>query len=422
MRNILSLLFFCLIFQNVLLAKLSKYQMTKIGMFLNQVKKINERKLRKLEGTDSTEDTAEPTLPEQGNFTKPTPGQAESGDATAANGDATGALVSTKSKGKGNKKAAIQFSKFYGFHSPSGIGPFYFNVLFYLIRIVPKWIIFRLRITYNSRLRNLDLGDAGTAESARSDCTPEDNGMVGDDATGGKSVKFACNATSAGNINNAKVEVNTDVDMTIVEANGTTTKVGFEDVNFNGDAAEDAENLGAATDIFEGFYTLSNSKSSVEGNYLVIKGTFSDLRRLDISNGATINMGIPNHKDNDEITTDSIPCTYESSSLRCDASNTKIVTSDQDLHLSSGKTADNKTLLQIEMSDLTNSTTFPVGGSSSGGYHTKSSSGLSGGAIAGIVIACVVVLVAATVAAVMLRKPTPPMENTTVVDLKTDNL
>ena len=422
MRNILSLLFFCLIFQNVLLAKLSKYQSTKIGMFLHQVKKINERKLRKLEGTDSTEDTAEPTLPEQGNFTKPTPGQAESGDATAANGDATGALVSTKSKGKGNKKAAIQFSKFYGFHSQTGIGPFYFNVLFYLIRIVPKWIIFRLRITYNSRLRNLDLGDAGTAESARSDCTPEDNDMVGNDATGGKSVKFNCNATSAGNVNNAKVEVNTDVDMTIVEANGTTTKVGFEDVNFNGDAAEDAENLGAATDPFENFYTLINSKSSVEGNYLVIKGTFTELRRLDISNGAKINMDIPNHKDNDEITTDSIPCTYESSSLRCDASNTKIVTSDQDLHLSSGKTADNKTLLTIEMSDLTNSTTFPVGGSSSGGYHTKSSSGLSGGAIAGIVIACVVVLVAATVAAVMLRKPTPPMENTTVVDLKTDNL
>ena len=420
MRSILSLLFLCLIFQNVLLEKLSKKQLTNLGMFLHQAKKINERKLRKLQGTDSTEDTAEPTLPEQGNFTKPTPGQAESGDATAANGDATGALVSTKSKVKGKKKAAIQFSKFYGFHSPTGIGPFYFNVLFYLIRIVPKWIIFRLRITYNSRLRNLDLGDAGTAESARSDCTPEDN-MVGDDATSGKSVKFSCNATSAGNINNAKVEVNTDVDMTIVEANGTTTKVGFEDVNFNGDAAEDAENLGAATDPFENFYTLSNSKSSVEGNYLVIKGTFGDLRRLDISNGATINMDIPNHKDNDEITTDSIPCTYESSSLRCDASNTKIVTSDQDLHLSSGKTADNKTLLQIEMSDLTNSTTFPVGGSSSSGYH-KSSSGLSGGAIAGIVIACVVVLVAATVAAVMLRKPTPPMENTTVVDLKTDNL
>ena len=54
--------------------------------------------------------------------------------------------------------------------------------------------------------------------------------------------------------------------------------------------------------------------------------------------------------------------------------------------------------------------------------YRKSSSGLSGGAIAGIVIACVVVLVAAAVAAIMLRKPSPPIENTTVVDLKQDNI
>ena len=52
-------------------------------------------------------------------------------------------------------------------------------------------------------------------------------------------------------------------------------------------------------------------------------------------------------------------------------------------------------------------------------YYRKSSSGLSGGAIAGIVIACVVVLAAASIAAIMLRKPAPPIDNTTVVGLKT---
>ena len=55
--------------------------------------------------------------------------------------------------------------------------------------------------------------------------------------------------------------------------------------------------------------------------------------------------------------------------------------------------------------------------------YRKNSSGLSGGAIAGIVIACVVVLAAASIAAIMLRKPTPPIDNTTVVGLKTvDNI
>ena len=57
-----------------------------------------------------------------------------------------------------------------------------------------------------------------------------------------------------------------------------------------------------------------------------------------------------------------------------------------------------------------------------GAVYRKSSSGLSGGAIAGIVIACVAVLIAAAVAAIMLRKPTPPIDNTTVVDLKQENI
>ena len=64
-----------------------------------------------------------------------------------------------------------------------------------------------------------------------------------------------------------------------------------------------------------------------------------------------------------------------------------------------------------------------INAGSSGHYYSKSSSsGLSGGAIAGIVIACVVVLVAATVASIMLKKPSPPVDNTTVAELKTDKI
>ena len=62
-------------------------------------------------------------------------------------------------------------------------------------------------------------------------------------------------------------------------------------------------------------------------------------------------------------------------------------------------------------------------GSSDTNQNSKSSSsGLSGGAIAGIVIACVVVLVGVTVAIIMLRKPKPPIDNTAVAELKTDNI
>ena len=89
----------------------------------------------------------------------------------------------------------------------------------------------------------------------------------------------------------------------------------------------------------------------------------------------------------------------------------------------------NLTLSKIDTDDLYASFNIPedekieteirAGGSGNNIYYRKNSSGLSGGAIAGIVIACVVVLAAASIAAIMLRKPSPPIDNTTVVGLKT---
>ena len=80
-------------------------------------------------------------------------------------------------------------------------------------------------------------------------------------------------------------------------------------------------------------------------------------------------------------------------------------------------------LLMIEMENPNNTYTYDYYTTGSNAKYRKKSSGLSGGAIAGIVIACVVVLVAASIAAIMLRKPSPPIDNSTVVGLKsTDNL
>ena len=105
--------------------------------------------------------------------------------------------------------------------------------------------------------------------------------------------------------------------------------------------------------------------------------------------------------------------------LDCDTSSYPLKTTVQNLHLSTGTTSDN-TLVTVYMKDYNrNSTDIITTGSSSRYTYNKSSSGLSGGAIAGIVIACIAVLLAASIAAIMLRKPAPPIDNTTVVGLKT---
>ena len=426
MRYILSFLLFCLIFQNIVSQKLSRVQLTANGLFLRE----HKQKLRKLQNTDTTEDTSGPTLPEPEPYTMPLPGQPENVPATANNSEVPfNTTVSSVPKRTGNKRAPVQFSKFYGFQpGPNGRGLFKFNVLFYLMRIIPKYIIFRLRITYGARLRNLALGDSGTAESVRSDCTADES-KVGEDASlTGENVKFTCEANSTGNVNDANVQVNTDVPLTIVEADGSTSTLGFDNINFNGNAAEEAANLGKVEDLSE-WYILNETVSSTDGQYLVLSGTLAQqpVRRLALSESDPIIMQLSN-KNNENSAADSYSCNYVAGSpaqLRCDASNKELRTSDQDLQASSGSpSSTNGTLVQVQMKNPSNGTAFTVGGggSGSGTTYRKSSSGLSGGAIAGIVIACVVVLVAAAIAAIMLRKPTPPVENTTVAELRTDNI
>ena len=426
MRYILSFLLFCLIFQNILSQKLSRVQLPEIGLFLRE----HKQKLRKLQNTDTTEDTSAPTLPEPEPYTMPLPGQPENVPATANNSEVPfNTTVSSVPKRTGNKKAPVQFSKFYGFQpGPNGRGLFKFNVLFYLMRIIPKFIIFRLRITYGARLRNLALGDSGTAESVRSDCTADES-KVGEDASlTGENVKFTCEANSTGNVNDANVQVNTDVPLTIVEADGSTSTLGFDNINFNGNAADEAANLGKVQDLTE-WDILKDTVASLDGQYLVLSGTLEPqkLRRLEPSESDPIIMQLSN-QNNENNATDSYSCNYVKGSpaqLRCDASNKELKTSDQDLQASSGSpSSTNGTLVQVQMKNPSNDHAFTVGGGGSGTGNTyrKSSSGLSGGAIAGIVIACVVVLVAAAIAAIMLRKPTPPVENTTVAELRTDNI
>ena len=198
-----------------------------------------------------------------------------------------------------NPNADYQIKKFYGFRQEEGASLFYFNMLFSFMRqTIGRLIIMRLRIIYSStRLRNLD---EALAESVPSTCTIGDSSIVGNVGKG-EEIDYSCSAPKKSGKLVSNINLDTTIPMII-----DGKEVDFDDVNFSEEAAEQADNIAAAT-----------------------------------------------------------------------------------------------------------------GGKDSGSnVYRKSSSGLSGGAIAGIVIACVVVLIAAAVAAIMLRKPSPPIENTTVVDLK----
>ena len=74
--------------------------------------------------------------------------------------------VSQKGHKTDNKYSNIQIMKFHSFNP--GQNKINFKTIFYFIgKVIPYKIIYRLRITYNSKLRNLQ---TGTAESVKTDC------------------------------------------------------------------------------------------------------------------------------------------------------------------------------------------------------------------------------------------------------------
>ena len=94
--------------------------------------------------------------------------QAESGNSTAEDAQVPSTKpVSVKGYANDNKTATIHIIKFHSFTMPE-TDTMYFNTFFYFIgKTIPHFINFRVRITYNSRLRNLQ---SEQADSVRTDC------------------------------------------------------------------------------------------------------------------------------------------------------------------------------------------------------------------------------------------------------------
>ena len=104
------------------------------------------------------------------------PTQAENASATVedytVNSDKP---VSQKGHKTDEKRSDIHIMKFHSFKQFKK--KINFDTIFYFIgKVIPYKIIYRLRITYNSKLRNLQ---TGTAESVKTDCIITNKNLVG---------------------------------------------------------------------------------------------------------------------------------------------------------------------------------------------------------------------------------------------------
>ena len=426
MRQIFLILLFCLAFENALtdLDPERRNRLGKIIKFMKVIKEINERKQRKLEGTDESDsDTGangtyvSPKATPFDNATNSDPNTKEVGEAIAENGKVPADKpVSTTTPLSNNKDNNVQILKFHSFKIIQKL--IQFSSIFYFIRQkIPYAIFLRLRVRYSSRLRNLQ---TEMADSLRTECKIDSSSeeQAGEPATG-NNINYNCEAEATQDPTGANVTLNTDYDLMFYDKNGDPMgTIPFTQVSMNGNASQEAANLQDNSKVASKFGTLKSSSAEGGSSTLTIKGTPEPTNILD--GVSKIKMDLMDN--NKAVKQYDCDVSKESSQqvLACDASSQQISTNSENLHLSTGLAEKEKVLLTVEMADR-NSDSISAG-SNNPTYRRSSSSGLSGGAIAGIVIACVVVLVAATVAAIMLKKPSPPIDNTTVAELKTDNI
>ena len=445
MRYLISFLLLFAILENVISDDSIKKRMLRVALKLKEIQKRKEmqRKLQdEIEGNSDqpVPPVVEPTIPDVP-YNDTGDDNPESSDPFGENTVVPPNKPFTPPQKGDNKNANIQPVKYHSYEvkEPTPGFPFWtiqFQVYIYIFGIpIPELIIKRLRVKHNSRLRSLD--DSGD-ESIKSECKLTDPSIAGQNATEGKAPNYNCEANTKNDPGDAQVAINIDVDMAYSKPDGSFEYVSISEINFNGNSSEEATNLQQSTEKVPDFATLKYGNILDDGDKytLRIKGTQMpvDVFRL----GENVTMSFENLYKSGDDNIEPYECTINSTDpfiLNCDTSRHSIRTSPKSLHLSSGvknvsltqsrraEVTVKQKLLMIEMKEPNNTYTYDYYTTGSNAKYRKKSSGLSGGAIAGIVIASVVVLVAASIAAIMLRKPSPPIDNSTVVGLKsTDNL
>ena len=406
-----------------------------------------EKKLRELQNSDESQvqDTDKGT-------------QEPEGEHTTADAPAVIVDVSVPVSTKGNKKkksspsssspttrpaTSLKINKFYNYVAPPEQPKVIrYNTLFSFLNVIIAFTInLRLRIAYSfGRLRNLQ-DDESAAESVPSTCYINNPELAGKNGTGAN-IKYDCNATTTYNATDiTNVTINTDVPL-----KADNQSFSFENVTFNGNSSEEASNLVEATDQVEGEpIDIRDADITVEEDKVVFTGTVAgdegaSTAKAMYDNKETFTMLLSDFSSGEEKF-EEYDC--QISSYTADGDNGKVDMTCQTpnknlknplafnfddslsigervvtLHMKEGVSTPVNWEVVSTDTDTTTTTAKTADAVNNISYR-KNSSGLSGGAIAGIVIACAVVLIAASIVAMMLRKPAPPLDNTTVVGLKT---
>ena len=415
MKYIFSFIFLCVIFHCIQANEDRKQilkKMNRAAFTLRNIVKAKEAKMRKLQNTQEPDFTVN-TIPTNIPSNSPTI-QRESYDSVP-----TVPAVPTGETNSTSAQSEFKVKKFHGFRQQSRRVQFGLFFSFFGKNIV-RTIVMRILATYgSSRLRNLPMKTKAPGAAIPTTCEIKDKSLEGKVGTG-ENVDYDCTGEApegAGEITNAVIDTNAPMYLGDVE-----TPV--SDISFSSDS-----NVGNIADAKQAAIVLNKTTANAGDNKLTLSGYATPIQeaRENIKNGSTYDMKFYDVS-TDRMKTvpctvthfpegvgESIPCTLE-----CDTASNPIETYVGNLTQASIDQK-NKMYLTVNLDPSQDASKLLTPSSSSGGrtFYRKDSSGLSGGAIAGIVIACVVVLAAASIAAIMLRKPAPPVDNTTVVGLKT---
>ena len=441
MKKTLFILLFALLFENVFLgpSPLAK-RIARIG------KIYREKKLRELQNSDESQaqDTDKETEQQEGEHIEvDAPPVIVAPDVPVSTKGYKKKKSSPSSSSPSTRPAtSLKINKFYNYVAPPEQPKVIrYNTLFSFLNVIIAFTInLRLRIAYSfGRLRNLQ--DESAAESVPSTCYINNPELAGKNGTGAN-IKYDCNATTTYNATDiTNVTINTDVPL-----KADNQSYSFENVTFNGNASEEAANLVEATDQVEGEpIDIRDADITVEEDKVVFTGTVAgdegaSTAKAMYDGKETFTMLLSDFSSGEEKF-EEYDCQISSYTadgdngkvdMTCETPNKnlknpnafnlddslsigeRVVT----LHMKEGVSTPVNWEVVSTDTDTTTTTAKTADAVNNISYR-KNSSGLSGGAIAGIVIACAVVLIAASIVAMMLRKPAPPLDNTTVVGLKT---